>query len=99
MSSDTPERAPDPSTPSASGGAEPPEGGTPTAGAAKGRAAKGRMGRRRGRLRKILGYGVVGLVVTVAGGIGGAAIWADSDQGRETIAGLARDGIEAAGLI
>lgn len=88
MSSDTPERAPDPSTPSSSGGAEPPKPGPD----------KGRARRRRGRIRKILGYGVVGLVVVVAGGIGGAAIWADSDQGRRTIAGLARDGIEAAGL-
>ncbi|WP_449221012.1 translocation/assembly module TamB domain-containing protein [Tistrella mobilis] len=40
----------------------------------------------------------MGLVVILIGGIGGAAIWADSEQGRETIAGLARDGIEAAGL-
>lgn len=58
----------------------------------------GRGRRRRGRVRRVIGIGVLGLGVMLVGGVAGGLIWADSDSGRETIAGLARDGIEAAGL-
>ncbi|WP_188580990.1 translocation/assembly module TamB domain-containing protein [Tistrella bauzanensis] len=60
--------------------------------------AAGRGRRRRGRVRRVIGIGVLGLGVVLVGGVAGGLIWADSDSGRETIAGLARDGIEAAGL-